>query len=246
MNDFLNLPVLFIFGGLIAASIIAMSLFFIVKSFRRAKEIGMAKEKLVKAVKTGAIFSIVPSIPIVIGVGVMMSYLGLAIPWIRLTVIGALQYEIIAMDQAGVTAAPALTPTLVGTALLIMTVSIISGPLLNALFYKKYQLKLADLQQKNQRLLDTVTGALLGGILAGLISYMVAGGIFASSGEYAAGSRIEVKGIVTLLTLFSSAAIMALCGVILKVTKWKWIESYALPFTILGSLGLAFLFIRIF
>lgn len=246
MENFLNLPIVFIFGALIAISVIVMSIFFIVKSFKRAKEIGMASEKLKKAITTSAIFSIVPSIPIVIGVGVMMSYLGLAIPWIRLTVIGALQYEIIAMEQVGLTTASVITPSLVGTALLIMTISIISGPLANALFYKKYQLKLAKLQQKNQKLLDTITGALLGGILAGLISYMVAGGIFGASGEYAEGSNIEVKGVVTLLTLLTSSAIMALCGVALKATKWKWIESYALPFTILGSLGMAFLFIKMF
>ena len=246
MESFLNLPIIFIFGALIATAVLAMSVFFIVKSFKRAKEIGMDKAKLTKAVKTSAIFSIVPSIPIVIGVGVMMSYLGLAIPWIRLTVIGALQYEIIAMDQVGLTRAAVLTPSLVGTALLIMTISIISGPLLNAIFYKKYQLKLAELQQNNQRLLDAITGALLGGILAGLISYMVAGGIFNATGEFASGSSIEVKGIITLLTLCSSAAIMALCGVAIKVTKWNWIESYALPATILGSLGMAFMFIKLF
>jgi hypothetical protein len=45
-------------------------------------------------------FSIVPSIPIVIGIGIMMQYLGIAIPWIRLTVIGALQYELLSMDTA--------------------------------------------------------------------------------------------------------------------------------------------------
>ncbi len=147
MEAFLSLPILFIFGALIAATVLAMSVFFIVKSFKRAKEIGMERAKLTNAVKTSAIFSIVPSVPIVIGIGVMMSYLGLAIPWIRLTVIGALQYEIIAMDQVGLTTAASLTPSLVGTALLIMTISIISGPLLNAIFYKKYQLKLADLQK---------------------------------------------------------------------------------------------------
>ncbi len=82
--------------------------------------------------------------------------------------------------------------------------------------------------------------------MAGLISYMVAGGIFNATGEFAEGSAIEVKGIITLLTLLSSAAIMALCGLVLKITKKSWIESYALPTTILGSLALAYLFITIF
>ena len=244
--DYLNLPIIFVFGALVALLVIAMSVIFIIKATKRAKEIGMSKEQILNTIKTSAIFTIVPSVPIVIGIGIMMSYLGLAIPWIRLTVIGALQYEIIAMDQAGVTQAAILTPELVGTAFLIMTISILAGPILNGLFYKKYQLKIAELQKKNELLLNTITGALLGGILAGLISHMIASGVFGASAEYASGSAIQINGLVTLFTLLTSAAIMIICGVILKVTKWKWIESYALPFTILGSIAMAFVYLRVF
>ena len=101
----------------------------------------------------------------------MMSFLGLAIPWIRLTVIGALQYEIIAMDQVEITKMAVITEPMVATALIIMTISIVSGPLFNLFFYEKFKNKLVDLQNNNKRLLDTITGSLLGGILAGLASY---------------------------------------------------------------------------
>ena len=244
--DYLNLPIIFAFGALIAVLVITMSIVFILKANKRAKEIGMTKDKIANTIKTSVLFTIVPSIPIVIGIGIMMNYLGLAIPWIRLTVIGALQYEIIAMEQVGITQAAIITPQLVGTAFFIMTISILAGPIANALFYKKYQLKIADLQKNNGRLLNTITGALLGGILAGLISHMIASGIFSATGEYASGSSIEINGMVTLFTLLTSAALMAGCGVILQVTKWKWVESYALPVTILGSIGMAFLYIQIF
>ena len=109
MGDF------FLLGGLIVTAILAMSFMFLFKAVKRAKQIGMKKEVVRKAVFSSAIFSIVPSIPIVIGIGIMMPWLGLAIPWIRLSVIGALQYEIIAMNQAtaaiGVTSPAGMTAT---------------------------------------------------------------------------------------------------------------------------------------
>lgn len=245
-----SFTIIYVLGGLIAAAIIAMCLFFIIKSVKRAKTIGLDRKKIKETVKNSAIFSIVPSIPIVIGIGIMMQYLGLAIPWIRLTVIGALQYELIAMDQAQsalneMGAFP--QEVVIATAVVIMTLSILSGPLFNAIFYKKYQGKLADLQQKNARLMNTVTGALLGGLLAGMLSAILIGGAFTVGKPPAPDATgVTTYGEVTLITLSASIVIMALCGVVLKVFKQKWIESYALPITILGSLAIAYACVPLF
>jgi len=230
----------FVIGAFIALTVIAMSVFFLIKSIRRAKEIGMSSATIKNAVKSSAIFSIVPSIPIVIGVGIMMSFLGLAIPWIRLTVIGALQYEIIAMDQIGITTVDVITDNMVATSLVIMTISIISGPLFNAIFYKKFQHKLNDLERNNKKLLDTITGSLLGGILAGLASYIIIAAIFSKGGGNTEGVTSSANGYITLITLFVSMLIMALCGVLIQKMKWKWLENYALPLTILIAMGSAY------
>lgn len=242
-----SFPIIYALGAIIAAVIIAMCVFFIVKSIRRAKVIGMEKKQIAETIKSSAIFSIVPSIPIVIGIGIMMQFLGLAIPWIRLTVIGALQYEIIAMNQAQAAMNGATGPEMIATAVVIMTLSILSGPLFNAIFYKKYQGKLADLQKKNGRLMNSITGALLGGLLAGMLSAILVGGAF-SVGKTPApdASGTVTYGEVTLITLSASIVIMALCGVLLKFGKQKWIESYALPITILGSLVIAYFCVPLF
>ena len=243
-----SFAIIYVLGGVIAATIIAMCVFFILKSIKRAKAIGMDSKIVKETIKSSAIFSIVPSIPIVIGIGIMMQFLGLAIPWIRPTVIGALQYELIAMDQAQ-KALPAdvSAEVFVATAVVIMTLSILSGPLFNAILYKKYQCKLDDLQQKNGRLMNTITGALLGGLLAGMLSAILVGGIFTIGNPSAPdASGVSTYGEVTLITLAASVVIMALCGVILKFGKQKWIESYALPITILGSLAIAYACVPLF
>ena len=237
--------IIFVIGGIIAAVIILMSLVFLFKAVRRAKAIGMDKKIVTETIKNSAVFSIVPSIPIVIGVGIMMQYLGLAIPWIRLTVIGALQYEMLAMSRAGV--APGTGDAVaIATAAVIMTLAILTGPLFNAIFYKKYQNKLYDLQQKNQKLMDTVTGAMLGGMLSGIMSAIIVGACFTIGSPVTDGSGITTYGEVTLITLASSIVITAICGAIMIFGKQKWMESYALPISILGSLAIALAVVPVF
>lgn len=241
-----SFTVIYVLGAIIAAVIIAMSIIFLMKALNRAKAIGMDNKVLKETVKNSAIFSIVPSIPIVIGVGIMMQYLGLAIPWIRLTVIGALQYEISALYAAG-GAVPGASQAVLAAAICIMTLSIIGGPVFNAIFYKKYQLKLASIQKTNERKMNTITGALLGGMLAGIISAIVVGAFF-TIGAPLVDMRTGMKtfGEITLITLSASVLIMGICGVVLMVFKQKWIESYALPLSILGSLAIAYIFTYVF
>ncbi|HKL74213.1 MAG TPA: DUF5058 family protein [Clostridia bacterium] len=245
-----SFAVLYIIGGFVATAIIVMSIFFIGKAFKRAKLIGMDKKILTQTIKNSAIFSIVPSIPIVIGVGIMMQYLGLAIPWIRLTVIGALQYELIAMDTAG-QALQEVVPNfssemLVANAVVIMTLSILGGLIFNIIAYKKYQTKLADLQKKNSKLMDTITGALLSGMLAGMLSSIMVGGIFTIGKPATYTGGVSNYGEIVLIALVASVVIMGLCGLLMIVFKQKWVENYALPITIIGALAIAYAFVPIF
>ena len=238
--------IIFVIGAIIAAVIILMSLVFLFKAVRRAKAIGMDKKVVTETIRNSAIFSIVPSIPIVIGVGIRMQFLGLAIPWIRLTVIGALQYEMLAMNQAGV-AAGVGDAVAIATAVVIMTIAILTGPLFNAIFYKKYQNKLYDLQKKNERKMNAITGAMLAGMLSGIMSAIIVGACFTiGNPPEADASGVVTYGEITLITLASSVVLTAICGAIMIFGKQKWMESYALPISILGSLAIAFAFVPIF
>ena len=238
--------IIFVIGAIIAAIIIVMSLVFLFKAVRRAKAIGMDKKVVTETIRNSAIFSIVPSIPIVIGVGIMMQFLGLEIPWIRLTVIGALQYEMLAMNQAGV-AAGGGDAVAIATAVVIMTIAILTGPLFNAIFYKKYQNKRYDLQKKNERKMNAITGAMLAGMLSGIMSAIIVGACFTiGNPPEADASGVVTYGEITLITLASSVVLTAICGAIMIFGKQKWMESYALPISILGSLAIAFAFVPIF
>ena len=90
--------------------------------------------------------------------------------------------------------------------------------------------------------MNTITGALLGGLLAGMLSSILVGGIFSIGSPVTDNSGITSYGEITIITLAAGLVIMGICGVILKVFKQKWIESYALPITILGALAVAYAF----
>ena len=218
--------IIYIIGAIIAVVIIIMSLVFLFKAVRRAKAIGMDKKVVTETIKNSALFSI-------------------AIPWIRLTVIGALQYEMLAMSQAHVPAGGGDTAA-IATAVVIMTLAILTGPIFNAIFYKKYQNKLYDLQKKNERKMDAITGAMLGGMLSGIMSAIIVGAAFGVGNPVTDDAGITSYGEITLITLAASIVITGICGAIMIFGKQKWMESYALPLSILGSLAIAFAFVPVF
>ena len=236
-----SLVSVWIIGAVIVVAVLAMSIVFLIKAIKRGQAIGMSKDIIMKAVKSSAIFSIVPSIPIVIGVGILMTFVGMAISWIRLSVIGALQYEIYAQQIVFAEGGDAESQmVLIATALTLMTVGIISGPIFNAIFYKKYQNKLAALQEKNEKAMNAVTGALMGGMLAGMTSAIVVNAFFALGDPKTDAAGITTFGEVTLIAWAASVVIMVICGLILKFGKQKWIENYALPLAMVGSMAIAY------
>lgn len=152
--------VMYLMYALIVVFISAEAIFYLVKSVKKAKKIGMDMTKIKKVIKTSASFSVLPAIGIGIGVVTLIGSLGITVPAIRLSVIGALQYETQMADgaakaiindpkleenaltflmQRGVTAQDYVT------IITLMTVAIIAGPILVVLFYKKLQPKLAKL-----------------------------------------------------------------------------------------------------
>ncbi len=75
-----NHILLFVLVAAIIAVVLAQSVYFLVKSVRRAKKIGMDKKLINKTIKTAAIFTIAPAVAIVITIAALSESLGLALP----------------------------------------------------------------------------------------------------------------------------------------------------------------------
>ena len=139
-----NHPILFLLVGFIVAVVLAQSVYFLIKSVRRAKEKGMDMQKIKKTILTSAIFTIAPAVSIVIAVISLSQSLGLALPWLRLSVVGSLSYEAIAAANAasgmGVKLSDLtgnMTAEAYITITIVMTVSIMVGIWLVPLLAKK-------------------------------------------------------------------------------------------------------------
>lgn len=75
----------------------------------RCIELGISQEKIKGVIKSSVIFSIVPSLSIVIGLFSLAAVLGVPWPWFRLSVVGSVSYELMAADM--VPPVPAMSPS---------------------------------------------------------------------------------------------------------------------------------------
>ena len=149
--------VMYLMYGLIVAFVSIEAIYYLVKSIRRAKKIGMDMGKIKKVITTSATFSVLPAIGIGIGVVTLVGAIGIALPAIRLSVVGSLQYETQVADAAASAMAGSMaqlmqdgvTPKAFVTIAFMMTLAIIWGCLFVVLFYKRLQPKLAKLGKKD-------------------------------------------------------------------------------------------------
>ena len=69
MKDYLtiaNSPVMFLLCGIVILYVLGQSVFFMYRAWKRGKEIGLTEQKMKSVITGSALFSIVPSIPILI------------------------------------------------------------------------------------------------------------------------------------------------------------------------------------
>lgn len=147
MNNYLN-SVNSGFFYLLVAGILGfitiMCFVFLVKSYRAGKKLGMDPKILKRTITASATFTLLPSISILLGVIALSGTLGVPFSWLRLSVVGALQYELnvaqIAAQSIGLSGlrVDELNMGAFVTIALVMTVGIIGGVVCCIFFLKKY------------------------------------------------------------------------------------------------------------
>jgi ABC-type proline/glycine betaine transport system permease subunit len=254
-----NHPILFVFVGLIIAAVIGQSVYFLVKSYRRAKEIGMDMTKINKTIKTAAIFTIAPAISIVITVVALSKSLGIALPWLRLSVVGSLSYEAIAAANAasgmGTTLAELakeMTASQFVTIASVMTISIMVGIWLVPVVAKKYQAGMVSFEKKDQKWSDILQNSLFIGMISAFVGYVFCDisrlwrsvdGIFTvvkkSDGAEVITKYTSTSGLVPVCVMATSALLMCICGLLINKLKMKWLNDYALPICMVVGMAVA-------
>ena len=254
MDFSVNHPILFLLVGIIIAVVLAQSVYFLVKSIRRAKQKGMDMKKIKKTIIAAAIFTVAPAVSIVITVLTLSQSLGIALPWLRLSVVGSLSYETVAAANAASglgKSLAALSETMTAsdyvTITAVMTISIMVGIWLVPVLGKKMQRGLLTFENKDKRWSDILQNSLFIGMISAFLGYVFAdisrlwtseGGIFTNVTEDGVEYFTSTSGLVPVAVMLVSAVLMALCGLLMKKLNWKWLNDYALPLCmILGMLA---------
>lgn len=224
-----NSTLLFIVAGCVILFVIGQSLFFLIRAYKRAKELGMDMGQVRKTIWSSALFTIAPAVSILLGVITLSKFLGLPLPWIRMSVIGAITYELPAATSTakafGISLSETITdPRIYSAIAWVMTLGIMPSIILVPVLLKKIQKGLLKMKNKDAKWGDLFSTSLFLGMIA------------AFSGMVFADVRNGLEGWIPVFVLLCSAVVMGLCGILIKKCKMTWLENYALPISMLVAM----------
>ena len=212
--------------------VLAQSVFFLIRAWRRGRELGISAEKLKRTILSTAVFTVAPAVSILIGIVTLSKFLGIPLPWIRMSVIGALTYELPAATSTanalGISLSEVITDPKVFSAIAwVMTLGILPSIILPPILMKKIQGGVVKLRSKDSKWGDI------------FMTSMFLGMISAFLGMVFADIRGGIAGWIPVFVLLVSAALMGICGILIKKCRMQWLETYALAISMVGAMVFA-------
>lgn len=262
MTNYANSWWMYLLGIIIVVFVLGGSIFYILKSYKDAKECGMDTKVLKKTIISSAIFTVLPSISILVGVIALSGKLGVPFPWIRLTVIGALHYEVLAAaaPYGGDFALATLTGQQFVTIAFVMTLGILAGPLFCLFAFKTYDKKLLSKATKEETIEENKTEiveekpkkkgfgtVLFNAVFIAMISAYI---VWDSVKPYVKDEEYLIKNdygyligkeYIPLVVVLVTFASMALFDVLEKKCKQKWLSNFSLGFSMIIGMAVAVL-----
>lgn len=234
MNFSTNSSFLYVVAVCVIVFVLAQSVYFLVRAYRRGKTIGMETAVLKKTVLSTAVFTIAPAISILLGVVTLSKFLGIPLPWIRMSVIGAITYELPAATSTanalGISLSETITDPKVYSAIAwVMTLGILPSIVLPPILLKRIQGGVIKIKNKDSKWGDIFMTAMFLGMISAFL-----GMVFADV-------RKGLSGFIPIFVLLVSALIMCICGLLIKKCNMKWLETYALSISMVGAMIFAVL-----
>ena len=236
MDFNVNSPILYVLVGAIIALVMAQSVFFLVRAIKRARELGIGKDTVRKTVSSSAIFTVAPAVAVLVGVVALSKSLGVALPWLRLSVIGSITYETVAagnaLEAAGSSAGATVTdPAIFITIAWVMTVGIAAGLILVPFVTKKLQSGMNKIGMKDKKWGEIFNNAMFLGMISAFLGY-----VFCDVGLIVKG---DTSGLIPVCVMAVSAVVMAVCGLLATKLKIRWLTDYALPMSLIVGMASA-------
>lgn len=196
------------------------------KTYKRALELGFSKETLSQINKSTISLTIVPSLSIVIGLITLSAVIGIPWAWFRLSVVGAVTYELIAAQMATaalgfteMTAAMETDGATFGAIMLVMSIGIIAGIVTNTILGKKLTTTMAQTTKKPGGFGPIMNGCFMMALMCVMLPFQAG------------------NGPIYILVMLTSCVISVIIGKIIQVTGWKWLGDFTMAFTLI--LGMA-------
>jgi len=268
MFDLMNAPSMYLICGGIVGFVAVMCVIFMVRAYRAGIAMGLDAVKMKRAVSASATFAVLPSIGILLGVIALSGTLGVPLPWLRLSVIGALHYETqvaqAAAEQVGVRfSAGDITPVAFTTIALLMSFCISWGMIFSIIFTKKYSKKLlnadaaaaqtnaepaaepAPKAKKKFSIMefgDTAMTALFVGLVSAYIASYIGKIVESTGAEGSFGAMIASGSWIELAVALVGAAAMALCIFLKEKAHADWLDNFSIAGSMILAMAAAVLF----
>ena len=233
----LNSLPMFLIVGVVVLFIGVLCVVFLVRSWRAGGAMGMDKAKLRRAITSSATFTLLPSVSILLGVIALSGSLGIPLPWIRLSVIGALHYEGNVADIAaraagmsgGLGSGPLTAPVFL-TIALVMTAGILAGCILCVFCLKAYMKKVRGAAQKQKSGKKGFGDYMFTAMFVGLVSAYIGSylGEWTSAGNY-----------MPLFVAAVSAAAMGLFEYLARKKGMTWLDNFSMAGSMLVGMAAA-------
>ena len=196
--------------------VVAQALFFLVRAVKRAKELGIANQTIKNTIVSSSLFTIAPAIGIV----------------------AAATNAVEAFGLAGGISQPIENKEVFATVAWVMTLGSIMPLILVPIFLKKVQSKMNKAVSKNSALSSVLSAA----AFIGLISAFVARAIAGKGDAHIIG---DGAGILSITALISSVILMLIMQKLAGLEKLKWLESFAMPFAMIGAMAIVMIMAQI-
>lgn len=222
-----NSSVMAAFCALAIVVVLIQATIFFRTAWKRALELGFTRAELMKVVKSSAVFSIVPSLPIIISYMILLPVLGKFFAWLRLSVIGSASYETLAANMAVTSfgfpslGAADFSPDVFGSLMWVVTLGVFLSSM-SALLLKRYDKKMQSI--------TSGSGSAFGSVIPNI---MFLGMMATLSAPY----LVDVTNIPSVCTIVVSAA--AMIGLNAAGKKYKVLKEFAFSLSMLAGMATA-------
>ncbi|PMB83778.1 DUF5058 domain-containing protein [Dolosicoccus paucivorans] len=227
-----NSKPLYFLVGISLAIIFGICIFFCKRAITRARELNITQDKINSVIRSSVIFSIVPSISIIIGLITLAPILGVPWSWFRLSVVGSLPYELTAADLsvkgAGFEGFDDFllhgTPKVIGAIMFVMSISIMAGMVFNIFALKRVHTGVLKAGEQDTPFVDLALSVLVIGMMSVFVPVQ------------------SVKSTIHLLTIIVSMLITVICTKLAEKYNITWLNDFTMSFALIGAMAASVIF----